>query len=366
MAVKTVGILGLGLIGGSLAKALRFRLGARHIFAVDKSPQSIKEAVDDGVIEAGSTEIDARILECDILFICTPVKTSMAFIDKFLHSVKPGCILTDVCSTKGEIIDYINSLEQAPCFIGGHPMAGSEKTGYAAGSAHLFENAYYMLCPANSATQEAVAFLKEIIAGIGAIPVIMDAKEHDRITGSISHFPHVVASALVNLVQKTDTPDAKMQMLAAGGFKDITRIASSSPEMWENIVMSNKEQVVSILDSFTDLLGKFKEQLLKEDRQGIFSFFESSKLYRDSFSSNTKGLLPSVHEIVVDVVDKPGIIGEIATLLGKHGINIKNMNISNSREFEQGCLRITLPDVESMQASLDLLIESGYSVLRVE
>ena len=155
-----------------------------------------------------------------------------------------------------------------------------------------------------------------------------------------------------------------MQMLAAGGFKDITRIASSSPEMWENIVLSNKPQIKDILNNYIAIINKFKEFMDNSDSQSIFNFFEEAKGYRDSFTGTKKGLISPLYELIVDVIDKPGIIGEIATILGCNGINIKNINVSNSREFEQGCLKITLPDQESVNIAFDLLADRGYKIYK--
>jgi len=364
MENKKVSIIGLGLIGGSLAKALHERLGITDITAVNRSVESINQAVKDRCISRGFSEINEYVLDSDIIFICTPVKNTLAYLNMLAGNVKPGCIITDVGSTKGEIIKFVNSMPSPPCFIGGHPMAGTEKTGYSAGFSHLFENAYYILTPAKSATSAAVECLEELIKGIGGIPVILDAEEHDKITGSVSHVPHVIASALVNMVKNSDSPDCKMQMLAAGGFKDITRIASSSPEIWESIVLSNKEKIGEILDDFIEMLHSFKDLMESGNSSQIYEFFEQARAYRSLFPSVSKGLLVPVFEIIVDVVDKPGIIGRIASILGNNNINIKNINVSNSREFEQGCLIITLPDAESANIAFDLLGNSGYKVYK--
>ena len=207
--------------------------------------------------------------------------------------------------------------------------------------------------------------LCKVIEGLGAIPLKLDAQTHDKVTATISHVPHVIASALVNLVKNSDSEDRKMQTLAAGGFKDITRIASSSPQMWENIVLSNTEKIRKIIFDFIETLHGFVEYIDNNDSENIYNFFECAKLYRDSFSDNPKGLIQPLNELVVDIIDKPGIIGEIATLLGQNGVNIKNINVSNSREFEQGCLRITLPDSDSVNISFDLLTSSGYKVFKI-
>jgi prephenate dehydrogenase len=277
--------------------------------------------------------------------------------------LKKGCIVTDVGSTKGKIVSFVNGLENPPCFIGGHPMAGAEKTGYGSGYSHLFENAYYLLTPCKATTPEALDTMVDIIKGIGAIPLVLNADEHDMITGGISHLPHIIASALVNLVSSMETADEKMKMLAAGGFRDITRIASSSPEMWENIIFSNSEKVISLLDSFEGILHELKRYINNGESPQVLKFLEKARDYRNSLSTKP-GLLMPVWELVIDVVDKPGIIGNIATLLGNRGINIKNINVSNNREFEQGCLRISLPDAESLEAAYLLLTDEGYKAYK--
>lgn len=364
MKDKKITIIGLGLIGGSLARALRERLGITDITAVNRSAAGIEQALKEGSISRGFHEINEYVLNSDIIFICTPVKRTIEYIAEITKKVRPDCIVTDVGSTKAEIIEYVNSMPEPPLFIGGHPMAGTEKTGYSSSFSHLFENAYYILSPSRTSTEAAMDCMTELIKGIGGIPVRLDAYEHDKITGSISHVPHIIASALVNMVKEFDSPDSKMQMLAAGGFKDLTRIASSSPEMWENIVSSNHVQIKGILEAYVELLNKFKSYIESSDSAKIFSFFESAKIYRDSFPVHKKGLIPPLYEIVADVVDKPGIIGEIATILGDNMVNIKNISVSNSREFEQGCLRITLSDSESMERAFDLLAARGYKVYK--
>ncbi|NLD45883.1 MAG: prephenate dehydrogenase [Clostridiaceae bacterium] len=365
MAVKKIAIVGLGLIGGSLARAFKERLGSIIITAVDPNEDNLNPALSEGYIDNGYLCLDASVYDSDIIFICTPIKITLDYLKMLSGKVKPECIVTDVASTKSEIVSYINSLDNPPCFVGGHPMAGTENTGFRAGFAHLFENAYYILTPAKSTTQSSLKLMKELVEGIGAIPVTLNYQEHDMITATISHTPHVVAAALVNLVRESDTEDGIMQYLAAGGFKDITRIASSNPQMWENIILSNREKLNSTLDRLIRSLEKFREYIDNYDSSSIYNYFEAAKKYRDNFSCNRRGLILPINEIVVDVIDKPGIIGEIATLLGSNEINIKNIYVSNNREFEQGCLRITLSDHESVANAFDLLSKKGYKVYKI-
>jgi len=365
MEVKKVSIIGLGLIGGSLAKALGERTEVSDILAVNPDMEPINQALRDGSITGGFTEMNEHVWSSDVIFICTPVNYALQYLDAMAGKLRPGCVVTDVCSTKEVIINHVNNMADPPCFIGGHPMAGTEKSGYAASFSHLFENAYYILTPCRTTTETAMDLISGLVRAIGGMPVILDASEHDRITGSISHVPHVIASALVNLVKAMDSPDGKMHMLAAGGFKDLTRIASSSPEMWEHIISSNRKQVKKILEAYIQILSTFVKSIDLQDSKAVYDFFESARNYRDSFpSTNKKGLIEPLYEITVDVVDKPGVIGEIATLLGNRHINIKNINVSNSREFEQGCLKIAFPDSESVNAAFELLSSTGYRVYK--
>ena len=364
MKLTNITIIGLGLIGGSLAKALHENLGFCNITAVDADVNTLELAREEGIIAKGFVHIDASIYQSDIIFVCTPIKQALGYINKLSAHIPETCIITDVCSTKEEIISYIEAMPKPPCFIGGHPMAGTEKSGYINSFAHLFENAYYILTPCSSTLPEAMDQLTSMIEGLGAIPIVMPAREHDRVTGSISHLPHVIASALVNLVKELDNDSGKMQLLAAGGFRDITRIASSSPEMWENIILSNRSQVIELMTLFGKTLDDFKRILENADHEEIYRFFSEARQYRNSISTQAAGLINPIYRLIVDVQDRPGIIGEIATILGNNHINIKNIHVTNSREFEQGCLIIALPDTESVNIAFDLLENTGYKVYK--
>ncbi len=364
MEHKRITIIGLGLIGGSIARAIRSKLGISDIIAVDDNRQALELAVEQGVIRSGLNAPDQSVYSSDIIFICTPVNRVIEYIDILAPNIIDTCIITDVASIKGEIIRYVEKMAKPLCFVGGHPMAGTERSGYANSYSHLFENAYYILTPSPGAASESVAALSSVVEGIGAIPVIMSADEHDKAAAGISHLPHVLAAALVNLVKDIDNSTGRIQMLAAGGFRDITRIASSNPEMWENIVLSNKSQILRLIKQLSYNLDGFAQNLEGEDSEAIYNYFNVAKQFRDSISDHGHGLLPRIHKIIVDVQDKPGIIGEIATILGSRNINIKNINVANSREFEQGCLIITLSDIDSVNMAFDLLTQSGYKVYK--
>lgn len=358
MKINKVGIVGLGLIGGSIAKALKRSDPHISLYVIDIDSSSLDAVKEQGIADFTSTEDFSILRSCQVVFLCSPVKASISHIDILAEYVGKDTIITDVCSTKKEIVEAASKHDNIT-FIGGHPMAGSEKSGYASSIPHLFENAYYVMCPGVGADESSCDVLKNIIISLGAIPVRMSSEEHDIVTGSISHLPHVIASSLVNYVIRNDSRENTMKTLAAGGFRDITRIASSSPVMWQNICISNKEPVLSILDNFMDILKEFRAGLSNEDSSYIYDFFESAKSFRDSMVVNNKSIIPMYFELIADVEDRPGVFGEVATILGNKNINIKNMNITNSRELEGGCLIISFSDAVSRDSAIDILKENG-------
>ena len=193
------------------------------------------------------------------------------------------------------------------------------------------------------------------MADLKAIPVILDYNEHDYVTGTISHLPHIIASTLVNFVKDTDTKDELMKNLAAGGFKDITRIASSSPTMWQHILLKNKDYVSKILGEYIETLKDAKALIDAEDEPGIYHMFDSSRNYRNSIPSSSSGPIKKVFSIYCDIIDEAGGIAAIATILASNGISIKNIGIVHNREFEEGVLRIEFYDEESSKRASELL-----------
>lgn len=364
MNIQCVTVIGLGLIGGSIAKALNKKANIKKIIGIDLNQQVISRALDEGVISHGSDDIIPDIYDSDLVFICAPIDKTLEWIKKIIPHVNPRCILTDVGSTKSQLIRQIEQLPDDFIFIGGHPMAGSEKSGFSSSQIHLFENAYYILTPCAKSTSASVQVLSDIVRQFGSIPLQLSAQLHDQITGAISHVPHVISAALVNMVKQADTSEQYMQRLAAGGFKDITRISSSNPEMWQSICFNNQEAVIEILNGYINILKDFIDSLQSKNPIGVYDFFSNAKEFRDSFASKVTSLIPNTYELIIDVIDRPGIIGEVATLLGRNNINIKNININNNREFEGGVLILSLADIQSLEKADEILTAHGYHINR--
>ncbi len=279
----TIGFLGLGLIGGSIARSIRKNFPSCRIIVYSRRKnEDLLQGQKDGIISDITYSIDAHFSECDIIFLCAPVLQNIQFLEQLKPLINKTCIITDVGSVKGNIHKEVERLELESQFIGGHPMAGSEKTGFANSSEDLLQDSYYLLTPCKTTAEEKVLFLKKILSGTGAIFATVDAGLHDDITAAISHVPHIVAASLVNMVRENDTPNELMKAFAAGGFKDITRIASSSPEMWESICLSNADSIDHFLSLMIDELTKMRSYIANEQGSEINRFFASSREYRDS------------------------------------------------------------------------------------
>lgn len=362
MSIKKIGFIGLGLIGGSIVKTTKRIHPEIKILALSGHQSTITEAYREGLIENETNAAVSDFADCDYIFLCTPVQQNHSYLQELKKIMRPDCILTDAGSVKGDIHKEIEALEMERCFIGGHPMAGSEKTGLSNATAYLLENAYYILTPTKDVPAEKVEEFRQFIASLGAVPMVLDYKCHDTATAAISHLPHVIASALVNLVKKSDTPEEIMKKIAAGGFKDITRIASSSPVMWEEICLSNKEQILRMIELFQAQLDDIKQTIHAEDASSIRGFFQNAKDYRDSLAVSPKSSVHTVYELYCDLIDEAGGIATIATILASNNLSIKNIGIIHNREFEDGVLKIEMYDEVSYKNAITLLRKYHYTV----
>ena len=362
MNAKKIGFIGLGLIGGSIAKAIRQYYPDYDIIAFDKNKESLALSIQEGTIHTSCSSIDDNFRGCNYIFLCAPVTYNAAYLSQLKDLLDENCILTDVGSVKTSIHEEVIRLGMEANFIGGHPMAGSEKSGFMNSKAHLIENAYYILTPTPQVAEEKVQTYEKFVESLKALPVILDYQLHDQITGTISHLPHIIASSLVNFVKTHDTHDEIMKNLAAGGFKDITRIASSSPIMWQNICLKNKDNIVDILDQYIDSLEDFKEAIEREDDLDLYNRFESSRNYRNSMPSSSAGPIKKAFAVYCDIIDEAGGIAAIATILASNNISIKNIGIVHNREFEEGVLRIEFYDEDSSKRAVGLLQKFRYIV----
>ena len=264
-AVKsTVGIVGVGLIGGSLGMCLSAKTDFR-VVGWDVSSESLDTAVRIGAVSHRSSDLQALCAESDVVIIATPISVALDLLPVVLSSVGPDCVVTDVCSTKQRMVDLALTCaagDTAPVFVGGHPMAGSERQGISAADPYLFENALYVLTPPlcdreeNPRVRRAVETLSDLIRQTGARLALMSPEDHDFMAAVVSHLPHVIAVALVETLDSYTEEHPSVSAMAAGGFRDVTRVASGDPELWTDILLSNAENVCEAIDRFSQVLSE--------------------------------------------------------------------------------------------------------------
>jgi prephenate dehydrogenase len=277
---RRVAIIGVGLIGGSLGLTLRKFSLAEVVVGAGRNLENIHLAVKRGALHQGYNTAAEAVLNAELVFLSTPVKAIIPTLKEILPYLSSGTIITDAGSTKAEVVRQAENILPADIFfIGGHPMAGSEQGGITAASDCLFDKALYIFTPPKKTSFTALAKLKTLAKNLGARAVEMTPEKHDCVMAAISHLPHLVAASLVNTLLAF--PDKEQFLsLAAGGFKDTTRIAAGSPEMWRDIFLSNQEMVLTMANFFRHQLGLFEEAIANGNGQAIFNFLEQARKIR--------------------------------------------------------------------------------------
>lgn len=350
-------VIGLGLIGGSLALAIKRGHENVTIIGYDVNSEQSKLAKKLGVVDEISNSIACGATNADLIVIATPVNKTTSIIKTLATlELKNDVIITDVGSTKRKIVNESAILaKQNYTFIGGHPMAGSHKSGVVAARERLFENAFYLLTPSQTVTEEKITKLKTWLKGTNAKFLTIKPEEHDYITGVISHFPHIVAASLVHQANDANNGEDLVNRLAAGGFRDITRIASSSPEMWRDILLHNKEVIVQLLDDWHDEMTYIKNLIKDENSPEIYKYFSEAKEMRDNLPLIEKGAIYSYYDLFVDIPDYPGVISEVTGYLALKEISITNIRILETREDVYGVLVISFQSSEDRERAVQCL-----------
>jgi len=355
-------IVGLGLIGGSLALSLRRSGAVSHLTGVSR-PETLAAAESLGALDDGFgyEDLEKAAAECDLVVLATPIKRILSLLETLGRFDLPeGLIVSDVGSTKGLIVEAARrSLPEGVLFIGGHPMAGSEKSGIGAADPFLFQNAIYVLCPGKNVSREAAEELGGLLEKTGARVMVMEAAVHDRTVAAVSHLPQFVAVALVDFAARRDAAGCHALKLAAGGFRDMTRIASSPFAVWGDIVETNTDSIREALKEFADSLSAIADDL---DPARLEKLFERAAVARSGIPRDTKGFLRPLAELLVVVEDRPGIIARIAVPLAEEGINIRDIEVLKVREGEGGTMRLAFESRKVSERAKRILEGRGFSV----
>lgn len=278
--VAAAGIVGLGQLGGSLAWAMKERSLAGRVAGLTRREQVSQEALDRGICHEASTD-PAILQDCDLVILSTPVGSMGALVRDLAPYLKPGALLTDQGSVKEQpILEMLNALPPEVSLVGGHPMAGSERTGLAAASPHLYQGAAYVLVPTARSEQSHLDLLCRLVAGLGASPLILDAALHDAAAARISHMPHLAAAAVAAAAAAGCSDPSLPAALAAGGFRDTTRVAAGDPEMWRDICLANRREILASLDSVLQELTAYRDAVAERDAESLLRLLAAGRAAR--------------------------------------------------------------------------------------
>lgn len=359
-AIRQISIIGVGLIGGSLGLASKKFHPEISIKGFDRNKITLEKAQNIGAIDFAAGNIAEAVWGSDIVVFAVPVRSIVSALKEAASSIDENAIITDVGSTKSEIIDTAKNLLgiKFGSFIGGHPMTGSEVTGIDGATADLFGSCYYVLTPTKETDSKKYGKLHYFLNSLGAKVIALDYEKHDKIMSLISHLPHAVSAALVNTVGLNAEKMENLTLLAAGGFRDMTRIASSSPDIWVDIFSTNAKMVISAVDSFIESLNKFKAALASGDEKEIKQFLAAAK----KIKANIQGLLAKeeeIHFLRVLIPDKPGAISNVTVAIGAKGINIEDMQMIHL-EKDRAVLECMIVGKDKVKKAAEEIGKLGY------
>jgi prephenate dehydrogenase len=290
---KKVSLVGVGLLGGSLGLALRRRGLAESVTGFVRRAATARDCQRLGAVDYATLDLAEALAGADLVVLCTPIAQMLPLVNQAASLLEPGAIVTDVGSVKATVVDSLSPIikKAGAAFIGSHPMAGSERTGVRAADAELFVDAVCVVTPSRDSESRLLKKVSNLWKSVGARILVLEPGIHDQLVSRSSHLPHVVAAQLANLVLGPKTPK-QQEMLCANGFRDTTRIASGSPEMWRDIALANKTNLLTAIDGFMGGLAGFKRVLERGDAKAILRFFEKAKSQRDRWSAKSDGHSP--------------------------------------------------------------------------
>lgn len=343
--VRRANVFGCGLIGGSIGLALRE--GGWHVSGSDADGATAERAVDLGAIDVVGVDGEATVT-----FVATPVGAIAELASKAL-AAGPGSV-TDVGGVKAGIVQAVGD----PRFVGGHPMAGSEQLGIEGASADLFQGAVWVLTPDDHTDPHAYATVRSVVGELGAEVIALSPAKHDELVAVVSHVPHLAATALMSLASGRAEEHRALLRLAAGGFRDMTRVAAGSPTIWPDVCAENRDAICEVIDGLIDSLAGLRDTVATSDRAALLDALGDAQRARRNLPGRVSQ--PSaMTEVRMPVPDRPGVLAEVTTLATELGVNIADIDIAHSSEGDAGVL-LMLVEVEQASAFRDLLVERGY------
>ena len=359
--VGPVAVIGTGLMGGSLGLALRRHDGAVEIRGYDEDPTSAAAALERGAITHRSSSAAEAVAGARVVALGVPVDRIPEVLDGIAGDVPVDAVVTDLGSAKEAVVAH-GTRVLGDRFVGGHPMAGSERRGIEAASEGLFDGAWWILTPTEATSQASYRAVTEIVTAAGARPVALEPGVHDALVARLSHLPQLVASALVDVAASSGDKEALLG-LAAGGFRDVTRIAASHPELWVAIIRANRAAVLDAIRTLQRTLGSLEANISEGAWDEVGRRLAAARSARlELFAKPDYGDEPVTLSMLVP--DRPGVLAEVTTAAGQLGANIEDLRIMHSTEGGAGRLELVVAGREPAELLLGELVRLGYSVHR--
>jgi prephenate dehydrogenase len=361
-SAERIAIVGTGLIGTSLAMAA-VRAGDA-VRGFDTDTHTLARSAERSGLTPTAT-LDECVHGATIVFVCTPIPSLAGLVSQALAAA-PDAIVSDVGSVKSHVMTgVVAGAEPAHLrrYVGGHPMGGSERSGPDRASATVLDGAVWVLCGTEPLDAATVDRLAGWIERVGASPVRMDPERHDRLVAIVSHLPQVASTALMGLAATEEAGEPDILLLAAGGFQDLTRLAASSPHLWSDILLSNRDQIARALELYVDRLLGLRGKVLEGDAEEVERAFAHAKQARLSLTTKPQ-VKAGVAVIQVPIPDRPGVLADLASALGEAGVNIEDLQIVHSPEGGRGTVHLTVA-VDAAEHAERVLRERWFEALRL-
>jgi len=358
-----VAIIGTGLIGTSLGLALQQVHEVDDVVGYDHDPDRLSAALQRGGLTDAALSADRAAAGADVVVLAVPASAVAAVARSIVGSLRTGAIVTDVASVKTAVVATLQQVLPTDVWlVGGHPMAGSHEAGPEHATAELFVGATYLLTPTTHTDPEAYRTLHRLVAGIGARPMAVDPVHHDRLVAVISHLPQLAATTLMNLAtEQARQQHAGLLLLAAGGFRDATRVAASNPDLWLDICAENRDAIVGVLDDYAARISALRATVAAADDDQLLRVLADAQRARRSLPRKTVAGGALV-ELVLPIPDRPGVLAEVTTCVGATGVNIEDFSIDHAAEGGRGVLRLIIAGVGNAATAAAALKERGYEV----
>lgn len=357
--VHRLAIVGVGMMGGSLALAARERAQVDEVIGFDTDSAALEEALKAGIITEAAASAGEAAAYADLVVVSTPVRSIPAAVEECAAAEPAPRLITDTGSTKSAVMEVLSPQARA-LFVGGHPMCGAADAGVRFARTNLFENATYFLCTTGAAFPRLYAMLQQFVLDLGARPTLIDPAAHDQIMAVISHVPHVLANVLMEHAGSFSVGGKRALQWVGASFTDLTRVAGANPPMWRDIFLENREALAASLGAIAAGLQEFSAYLRDSDEQGIAEAINAAATYREEMLESADITPQTLFKVTVRVPDVPGSISRVMTTLGDAKVNVEDLTLHHMSRSVGGDLVLFVAGEDVAEGAAELLNSLGY------